>query len=235
MSLSRNAVFGSVQVVATGIVLFALYYYVVRKLGPQGIGLWSLILAGASTSRLADLGFGAGVTKHVAQYVASGHLAEARNVLFIGFVFAACFTGAFVLGLWFLSDYFLALALQDPAIRQTAVAIVPVALCSVWTAGAAAVLLGGLDGVQRLDLRVVVVVTSSILQLIATWILVPHLGVRGLGLAHFVQSATTLVMAAAVLRFSWGPSSAARARSTWRVSRVSCATAQEFRLPPSRR
>ena len=204
MSLSRNALAGIVQVSATGALLFILYQYLAHALGTEGIGLWSVIFAAANSSRLADFGFGVGIVKYVAHDVGAGRLAEARLSVVMAFVCALGFTALAASGLWLLSKPILQLALNREEPVRAAMQIVPIALVSVWVASGAAVFLGALDGLNRIDLRAAITVGGSLVQLIAAWGLVPAYGVRGLALGHFLQSCLVLLAAFVVLKMRLG-------------------------------
>jgi O-antigen/teichoic acid export membrane protein len=70
--LSSNAAANVLQALAGAALLFALYRYINTTLGVEQLGIWSVVLATASASRLADLGLSAGVTRFVARDRARG-------------------------------------------------------------------------------------------------------------------------------------------------------------------
>lgn len=201
---SRNVVAGVTQILITSATLFAIYYYAIRALGAEAIGLWSLVLAGAGMSRLADFGFGAAATKHVAHDVELSNFSDAKGVLVAGSLVVAFSTGIFILALWLIHDIYFGSALNSEDTRALAEGILPLALLSVWLASTASVLLGGLDGLQRIDLRVAVVVTASLGQLLVTMTLIPRVGIYGLVLGHLAQSIILASVSAAVLKRRFG-------------------------------
>ncbi|MEO0576280.1 MAG: hypothetical protein AAF004_12515, partial [Pseudomonadota bacterium] len=66
----RNAAMASIQTIVAGAILFVLFFYLVRELGLEKFGLWTLLIAATGVGRLGELGLGAGVTKFVAQSLA---------------------------------------------------------------------------------------------------------------------------------------------------------------------
>ena len=65
-----NAVTTFVQVAGSAATLFFLYRFLVRTIGVERLGIWSLVLATTSAVTLANQGFSTSVTKFVAKYAA---------------------------------------------------------------------------------------------------------------------------------------------------------------------
>lgn len=65
--LSHNVAANVAQMLIGAALLFALYRYINDTLGAAALGVWSVVLATASASRLADLGLSASVTRFVAR------------------------------------------------------------------------------------------------------------------------------------------------------------------------
>src|ERR1700730_2847095 len=80
-NLTKNALSGMLQVLATGVVTFELYRFVNRHLTVTQIGIWSVVLASATTGRLIDLGLGGGVVKFVAKYMGENSRAQAGTTI----------------------------------------------------------------------------------------------------------------------------------------------------------
>ena len=76
--ISANVIASIAQVLASSVAFFLLYRYLLDQLGVAQLGVWSLVLATTSVSRIGDLGLSAGVVKFVAQALAQG---DARRVV----------------------------------------------------------------------------------------------------------------------------------------------------------
>ena len=61
LGLRRKALVGTLEVIVYAGVLFLLYRIIVRALGIEAMGIWSLVMAAASFLRFADAGVGSGV------------------------------------------------------------------------------------------------------------------------------------------------------------------------------
>src|SRR5690242_15638942 len=70
-----------VQVVVTGLVFFLLFRYLYERLGIEQIGVWSLVLATTSVSRIGELGLSAGVIRFVAQALGRRDEVRAAEVI----------------------------------------------------------------------------------------------------------------------------------------------------------
>ena len=62
--LSRNAFAAMAQVVVSAAVLFVFYRFLIRQLGPEEIGVWSLVVASTAVARLGEFGLGGGGIGH---------------------------------------------------------------------------------------------------------------------------------------------------------------------------
>jgi len=183
----------------SAVMLFFLYRYLVSTLGVAKLGIWSVVLASASASRLAELGLSVCTTRFVAKYIA---LVEPLRAA------AAIETAALTLSV--------VLAIVSPAVYHLltkilahifnteylldALSLLPYALLSFCLTTVASVFQSGLDGCQRMDVRAGLVLTGQMLQLALAFWLVPHLGLIGLAWAQMGQGLFLLVFGWWLLR-----------------------------------
>lgn len=197
--LSRNVLANVLQLLASAALLFALYRYINATLGVEQLGVWSVVLATASASRLADMGLSAGVTHFVARYRARGKPGRAVQVIDTAALTLMATVGA-VLPLLYPLLAKLLPQLFDAAHVTQAQEILPYALVSFWLTSVAAVFQGGLDGCQRMDLRAGLMVAGQVLLLaLALW-LVPKFGLVGLAWAQIGQGLFLVVAGRFLLR-----------------------------------
>ena len=71
--IANNARLTATQLVTSAVVLFLVYRFLVRTIGIEAIGVWSVVLAATSIGRLADLGVSGSVTRFVARALAREH------------------------------------------------------------------------------------------------------------------------------------------------------------------
>lgn len=197
--LTRNAVMAVVQVIVSGGVLFLLYRYLLRTIGSEQMGIWSIVLAAASASRISEMGFSASAVKYTARYIARGEKDKASEVIqttaiTIGVVLACVLVGGYPLIAWLMGKIIPAAHIPN------ALAILPYALVSVWVGAVAGVFLSGLDGCQRIDLRVLLSMLATVFLLVLTWILVPRHGLIGLAWAQIGQGMLMLLGSWVLLR-----------------------------------
>src|SRR3984885_272074 len=65
-----NAATTMIQVVGSAVTLFVLYRFLIRTIGVERLGIWSLVLATTSVVTLANQGFSTSIVKFVAKYAA---------------------------------------------------------------------------------------------------------------------------------------------------------------------
>jgi O-antigen/teichoic acid export membrane protein len=187
----RGGVVMFVQAATTAATLFLLYRLLLRSLGAEQMGIWALLSAITMLGRLADLGVSNSVVKLVAREVAHGRDVSAALFMQSAILFVALASGGILLGCYPAFSYSLIWLLPSPA-HATVSAILPILLGSTWLTIVATTVYGGLDATQRYDLRGVVLIVNSIVQLIAAAALVPEAGLQGMAWALVVQWSVTI-------------------------------------------
>ncbi len=188
-----NAATSVLQIAVAGATLFILYRFLLKILGPENLGIWSLVLATTSVTQAANLGFPGGSVRFVAKYRARGEDGPACGVVHtaaisIGAVLALALTLGYPVLRWILG-----LAVPSGA-RPVALELLPFSMASLWLASVASVFQGGLDGCDRYDIRNVLQMAAGLLQLVLCIALARQYGLIGLAYAAIVLN--TLVLAA---------------------------------------
>jgi O-antigen/teichoic acid export membrane protein len=185
--------------VASAGVLFFLYRFLVRAIGIEAVGIWSVVLATTAVGRLADFGVAGSITRFVARALGQGLPHKAAEYAQTAILTAAAVFC--VLGLIAYPILHRVLGLVIP-VRSlgAATALLPYALASFWLASVGAVVQGAIDGTHRIDLRSRVVVVASLVYFVSAVVLVQHRGLLGLALAQLLQGGFVLVSSWIVLR-----------------------------------
>jgi len=197
--LPRNALASIVQVVISAILLFVLYRVLIRKIGVEGIGLWSLVLAGASVGRIAEFGLSSGVVKFVAGALAHDNKEKAASDVCLSALAVAAILSVAMIMLYPLFGFLLDISIKAESSRSTAQGLLPYAMASFWINGVGGVFQSGLDGCQRIDLRSMIVTVSNALYVLAAYFLAGALGVQGVAWANLAQSLFVVTSSIAVL------------------------------------
>lgn len=194
-----NAVFSVIQALITGIAFFVLYRFLLDRIGVKQLGIWSLVLAATSIAQIANFGLSASVIKFVAKYLARSENKNASDVIQTAVILLGSF-GAFVL----LISYPIIKKVLDLIVPSDslslALSILPYALLSFWLMMIVSVFIAGLDGCQRIDLRSVIWMGRSILNLFLCFVLVPYYGLMGVAYARVAQTVITLLVAWVLLK-----------------------------------
>lgn len=197
--LVSNALASMVNVVLGSVMLFALYRVLLSRLGPETLGLWSLLIASVSSARLAEMGLAASVTRYVATARAAGDHREAVQIVQTATLsLAALGALAGILALQVL-PHLLARVLS-PAQLGDAMRALPWALTALATGIAAGAAQSALDGCQRVDLRVWVALAGQAVLLAAAVPLAASHGLAGVAMAQALQSLLVLLGSWGVLR-----------------------------------
>ncbi len=194
-----NAATSILQVVLAGVTLFILYRYLLKILGPENLGIWSLVLATTSVTQVATLGLPGGSVRFVAKYRARGEDRQA-----CGIVQTAAISTAVIVALALAVGYpvirwILGLAVRPDAF-PAALALLPFSMASLWLASVAAVFQGGLDGCERYDVRNVLQMAATVIQLSLCVVLARRYGLMGLAYASVILNSLVVVASWILLR-----------------------------------
>ena len=154
-----------IQVIFSGIILFLLYHYLLKTIGIERMGIWSVVMGIASASRITELGLSGSVVKFVAKYIAHADLNSAAGVIQTAAISIGCFMVgilviAYPLWVWVLE------LIVPPHAMQEAMAILPYALVSLWITIVALVFQSGLNGCQRVDLGSLIMISGRAFYLL---------------------------------------------------------------------
>ena len=194
-SLYANAGAAVGQVVVSAVLMFLLYRYLLHQLGPEKLGVWSLVLASGTLTRLADFGLGGSVIKFVASDLGAKNPARAAQTVAMSAAAIGLFMGFICIVTYPLFYFGLKKIITDVNLQPVALALLPWALLSLWVAAIAQVFLGTLDACQKGALRVAINIASSCVQLLACYFIVPRFGLGGLGFVQIAQSLLTMLLA----------------------------------------
>ena len=196
--MAGNALAVIFQTLVTICSLLFLYGVLLRTLGPDTLGLWSLVLATTSVSRLAELGFSRGVVKFVAQHYARKDREQAALTIETSVVSMAVLMAALAPFAYWGIAFALRHLLSD-ALYQQAIEILPLSLASLWLTCIGGVFQSGLDAHQRFDLRAAVACSGQIMFCALAILAVKQYGLIGLAVAQVIQAAWLLALSCWIL------------------------------------
>jgi O-antigen/teichoic acid export membrane protein len=195
----RNAGMTIMQVVVSSVILFFLYRYLLDTLGVAKLGVWSVVMATASASRMSELGISGSVVKFVAKYRAHSDVLSVSEVVQTAAISTAVLLSVMLGLLYPIFSWLLKFLIPASDIAE-GLAILPYTLISLWCIALAGVFLSGLEGCQRIDLRSWILMGSSIIYLFLTVILVPEFGLIGLAFGQVLQAGIVLTISWILLR-----------------------------------
>jgi O-antigen/teichoic acid export membrane protein len=193
--LKWNTISGLVQALLSTGTIFFVYRYVIETVGLVDLGVWALVGGAATAGSLGTLGLGAASVKFTAKHLASRQSAKANEAIVTAFFAVAASVGLIaLLALWGLPSL-LALAIEGRAETLLALDLLPWALLAFWFNAVGGVLLGGLDGWNRMDLRAVVVVLATAAYALVAVVCLPRVGIIGLVQGQIAQGIVVMVAA----------------------------------------
>lgn len=187
-----NVVSSGGQVLLIGLVYFFLYRLLLKALGVELLGVWSVVLSTSSLANLANFGVADSVIRFVALYAKDGGREKMRELIFTASLFLA---GLFLLIasiIYPFADLILKHVLPAKYLNEGLV-ILPYSLLCLIINATNGVFSSVLDGLQKNYIRSILVSLSSVLLLGTTYFLVPRYGLPGVAFAQVAQSVFTLL------------------------------------------
>ncbi len=194
-----NAIMSVAQVVVLGALLLVLYRYLLATIGVEQLGIWSLVLAATSVTRLTTLGLSGSVVRFVAKYVSRAEDYNVAGILETATLSVGALIGLALLVVYPFANWLLARIVPPNAVAP-ALSLLPYALVSLWLTTIASVFQAGLDGYQRMDLRSMLLMVGTGLQLVLVFLWVPRYGLMGLAYGQVVQGLALLAGSWVLLR-----------------------------------
>ena len=182
-----NALSAVSQVILTGIVYFFLYRFLIKSLGSEQLGIWSLVLATSSVVNLANLGITSSLVKLIAEYKFKGDLFKVQTLISTSFISVGLVFLIFSLLFYFIGTYILRRIISSAYI-DIALSILPFSLICLWINSLGGVFSSVLEGFQKNYLRNIILSIGSILMLLLTYILLPKFKLKGVAYAQLIQS-----------------------------------------------
>jgi len=195
----KNAGMSVLQAGVTGLTLFLLYRFLLRTIGVEQLGVWSIVLATASAAKISELGFSAGTVKFVAKYLVQEDAKQISRIMGTATVSVALVIGFVSVGAYLVLNEILDFIIASDQIHL-ALAILPYALVSLWLNAIASVFHAGLDGCQRFDIRCWLMIVGNLLYLLSAYWMVPRMGLLGLAYAQVLQALLLLLFSWPLLR-----------------------------------
>lgn len=187
------------QILINGIVLFFLYRFLLKTLGVEQLGIWSLVLATTSVMNIANFGFSGGVVKFVAQYIAREKKDIALKVIQTASISVSIFIGFALIIAFPIIKWILSLVIPYKNL-PLAFSILPYSFLSLWIMSVTSTFQSGLDGCQRIDLRNILSMGSASLYLFLCFIFAPKYGLLGVAYSQVIQSIVILIFSKILLR-----------------------------------
>lgn len=187
-----NALSSISQIVLTIAIYFILYRYLLNTIGVAQLGLWSLVMASASVTQVTNLGLAGSVVKFVAKYLAHGEDKRISYIIQTATLSIATFIGLAVLLGYPIIKWILSSVISTESI-SIALSILPIALLALWLKVIGHVILSGLDGYQRIDIRSILLISGAVLNLGLCFVLVPFYGIIGVAYSNVIQNLLVLI------------------------------------------
>lgn len=197
--ISRNAIASILQILINGVILFVLYRFILEVIGAKQFGIWSLVMAFTAFASVANLGFPGSVVKFVAKSMAYEDGKKASLVIQTSAIAIAVISGALILAAFPLIQWGLRFVVSGDAL-MSAVLLLPFSFLAFWLMMIAGVFLSALDGYKRTDMRSMLLVGVSAINLLLCILLIPQYGLMGLAYSVIAGNLSALILSWYLIR-----------------------------------
>ena len=187
-----NVISSGSQVLIIGVVYFFLYKILLKNLGIELLGVWSVVLSTSSLANLANFGVADSVIRFVALFTKDDKRDKMRKLIFTASLFL--FGLFLIIGLIIFpfADLILRGVLPIKYLKE-GLLILPYSITCLILNAVNGVYASVLDGMQKNYLRTLIFSTSSIVLLATAFLLVPIYKLQGVAFAQVLQSFFTLI------------------------------------------
>lgn len=201
-----NALSSLIQAIITSIIIFVCYKYLITKLGVEKLGVWSLIVASVSILNIGNLGLSSTIVKYIAKYLVYDDRDKISSIIQTALI-TVLFTSVLLLGLVYILANILLKAIVPINQIVLATTLLPYSLVNIGIILQAGISLSALDGAQKIYIRNLLLISSSIIFFVLILIFVPIFDLLGVVYAQIGQSIFTLVLSWYLLKrvFSYLP------------------------------
>lgn len=189
----KNAILTVVNVLVTGVALFVLYKYLLIEIGSEKLGIWSIIMSISGVIRISDLGFSGSMVKFIAQHKARNEQQHMHAILETGVSTLGLLAIFISIALYFAALYFIPSVIPIE-LRDLAYSLLPYSLGSLIITVTAGIFLSSLDGLQRIDIKTMISMIGTIVNVLLIVIFTKLYGFIGLGYAQIGQSIFVLIL-----------------------------------------
>jgi O-antigen/teichoic acid export membrane protein len=197
--ISINIVSSVLQVLIVGVVYLFLYKFLLKSLGVEQLGVWSIILATTSIANLANFGITSGLVKFIAEYNAKGKQENIPKLIFTCFISIFVFFIFIIFIIFIFSKFWLSYIIEIKYLG-TALEILPYSLLCLFINSIGGVFTSTLEGFQKNYIRNYILIFSTFLLLITSYFLVPIYKLKGVAFAQILQATILLLVSFMMLK-----------------------------------
>lgn len=195
----HNAATSVMQIIVSSLTLIILYKILIKFLGIEQLGVWSLVLSTTSMAQLASMGITGSIVKFVAKYSATNENKKLSLLVETATTSIAVIFLAILLIVYPCAQQYLKYALQGD-LCQSAIEILPHALIAYWIAMLTSVFQAGLYGCQLITYRNYLLMAESVSYLAICYFIAGTYGLVGLAYARVIQNLISMVVSWVVLK-----------------------------------
>jgi len=194
-----NTAASVLQVIGVSIAWLLLSRFLLRTIGAEKMGIWSVVLAAASATHAGALGLPGSLARFVAKYAAYEDHQKVSRLLQTAYLSTGLSLGIVLLVFHPVAVRVLPLFIAAGGIGE-ALTILPPAMMSVWLMALVAITMGAFDGYQRMEIRSGLSTGSTIIYAIFAAFLVRKYGLLGLAYAQILQYLCVYFFGVVILR-----------------------------------
>jgi len=190
-SLRKNTYSSIGQVIFTGVTLFLLYRFLIQEVGLKLLGIWSLLLSISTSVGILNSGFTGSIVRYIAEFHSDKNDKAIVNLIRTFFTAIFCLFLLISVLLVFNQNLILQFVHLQDGEKTLFSELFPLALSIFFLSTLSGVFLSALEGVQKLYVKNLILMGTSILTLLLVMVLVPALKMKGLAICYILSNLFT--------------------------------------------
>ena len=188
-----------IEHIFSAISMFVVYKIIIKYLGVELLGLWSILLAIISLTSIGTSGFASSAVKFVAKYITKNDKKKLISVIETTFITVITFSTILLLIISMII-YLFKTKLFTTEEFLVITDIYPYLIGSFIIAFSSSVFLSSLDGLKLIYLRSSIGILSKVSFLISAIFLVKIFGLKGLAIGLLIQNSVLIIFSAFFLK-----------------------------------
>lgn len=193
-AIVKSGFYSVLQIIIASFAYVSIYFLVISKLGRDQLGVWSMITALPTVVAFLGTGVSSSLIKFIPTYQGNNKVNQVNNLITSGFLFNLLLGFLIIIPAILFKSAILKLMLGIGVVPNLYYTYFCYALATFFINFLSSVFLSSLDGLQKIPLKNKILIASSILFCLSSYLFIFKFGLQGLFYAQLLQAVIVLIL-----------------------------------------